>query len=183
MEPARSSAIRSRWWRSRRRFANSLRRTDSCAIGSLKSNIGHLGEAAGVAAFIKTVLALQNRQIPPSLHYESPNPQIDFANSPFYVNAKLAPWLAPRAPPRRNHIARSRRNQLSCDCRGTARSPALRPVATLATTAAVRRIPPPRSKPPRRILLPISKSIRNSTWPTSPTLCTPAARGSHIDAR
>ena len=62
-----------------------------CAIGSLKSNIGHLGEAAGVAALIKTVLALNNREIPPSLHYEAPNPQIDFANSPFYVNAKLAP--------------------------------------------------------------------------------------------
>lgn len=63
-----------------------------CAIGSLKSNIGHLGEAAGVAALIKTVLALQNREIPPSLHYETPNPQIDFANSPFFVNAKLASW-------------------------------------------------------------------------------------------
>jgi acyl transferase domain-containing protein/NADPH:quinone reductase-like Zn-dependent oxidoreductase/thioesterase domain-containing protein/NADP-dependent 3-hydroxy acid dehydrogenase YdfG/acyl carrier protein len=64
-----------------------------CAIGSLKSNIGHLGEAAGIAAFIKTVLALQNRQIPPSLHFESPNPEIDFASSPFYVNTKLMPWV------------------------------------------------------------------------------------------
>src|SRR5579864_3144043 len=63
-----------------------------CAIGSLKSNIGHLGEAAGVAAFIKTVLALNHGEIPPSLHYETPNPQIDFADSPFYVNAKLTPW-------------------------------------------------------------------------------------------
>jgi acyl transferase domain-containing protein/NADPH:quinone reductase-like Zn-dependent oxidoreductase/thioesterase domain-containing protein/NAD(P)-dependent dehydrogenase (short-subunit alcohol dehydrogenase family)/acyl carrier protein len=71
-----------------------------CAIGSLKSNIGHLGEAAGVAAFIKTVLALKHREIPPSLHYESPNPQIDFASSPFYVNAQLAPWRSPHGPRR-----------------------------------------------------------------------------------
>jgi acyl transferase domain-containing protein len=63
-----------------------------CGIGSVKSNLGHLGEAAGVAAFIKTVLALENQEIPPSLHYELPNPQIDFANSPFFVNAKLSPW-------------------------------------------------------------------------------------------
>jgi acyl transferase domain-containing protein/thioesterase domain-containing protein/acyl carrier protein len=63
-----------------------------CALGSLKSNIGHLGEAAGVAAFIKTVLALNHGEIPPSLNYESPNPQIDFVDSPFFVNATLAPW-------------------------------------------------------------------------------------------
>lgn len=66
-----------------------------CAIGSLKSNIGHLGEAAGVAAFIKTVLMLNHGEIPPSLHYEKPNPQIDFAESPFYVNARLAAWPKP----------------------------------------------------------------------------------------
>ncbi len=66
-----------------------------CAIGSLKSNIGHLGEAAGVAGFIKTVLSLQHRQLAPSLHYESPNPQIDFANSPFFVNATLREWTTP----------------------------------------------------------------------------------------
>src|SRR5262245_841551 len=69
-----------------------------CAIGSLKTNIGHLGEAAGVAGFIKTVLSLQHRQIPASLHYESPNPQIDFATSPFFVNATLREWssMTPR---------------------------------------------------------------------------------------
>ncbi|UCH95453.1 MAG: SDR family NAD(P)-dependent oxidoreductase [Candidatus Aminicenantes bacterium] len=63
-----------------------------CAIGSVKSNIGHLDNAAGVAAFIKTVLALKNRSIPPSLHFESPNPQIDFDNSPFYVNTTCREW-------------------------------------------------------------------------------------------
>jgi acyl transferase domain-containing protein/NADPH:quinone reductase-like Zn-dependent oxidoreductase/thioesterase domain-containing protein/acyl carrier protein len=73
-----------------------------CAIGSLKTNIGHLGEAAGVAGFIKTVLSLQHRQIPASLHYESPNPQIDFAASPFFVNTTLHPWAS--ATPRRAGI-------------------------------------------------------------------------------
>ena len=65
-----------------------------CAIGSLKSNIGHLGEAAGIASFIKTVLSLQHKQIPPSLHYETPNPRIDFDTSPFFVNATLREWKA-----------------------------------------------------------------------------------------
>ena len=64
----------------------------SCAIGTLKSNLGHLDAAAGVAGLIKTVLALEHRELPPSLHYESPNPKIDFTNTPFYVNARLAPW-------------------------------------------------------------------------------------------
>jgi phthiocerol/phenolphthiocerol synthesis type-I polyketide synthase E len=71
-----------------------------CAIGAVKSNIGHLDTAAGVAGLIKTVLALKHKQIPPSLHYEQPNPAIDFANSPFYVNAQLADWPANGAPRR-----------------------------------------------------------------------------------
>ena len=54
-----------------------------CALGAVKTNIGHLDTAAGVAGFIKTVLALQHKRIPPSLHFEQPNPRIDFANSPF----------------------------------------------------------------------------------------------------
>ena len=66
--------------------------TQFCALGSVKSNIGHLDVAAGVAGLIKTVLALRHQQLPPSLHYTTPNPQIDFANSPFYVNAELRPW-------------------------------------------------------------------------------------------
>jgi non-ribosomal peptide synthase protein (TIGR01720 family) len=63
-----------------------------CAIGSVKTNIGHLDATAGVAGLIKTVLALKHKQIPPSLNFEKPNPQIDFVNSPFYVNIKLAEW-------------------------------------------------------------------------------------------
>ncbi len=63
-----------------------------CAIGSLKSNMGHLTAAAGVAGLIKTILALNYRKIPPSLGYTKPNPAIDFDNSPFYVNTKLRDW-------------------------------------------------------------------------------------------
>nr|NIM15515.1 amino acid adenylation domain-containing protein [Candidatus Aminicenantes bacterium]NIM81938.1 amino acid adenylation domain-containing protein [Candidatus Aminicenantes bacterium]NIN21663.1 amino acid adenylation domain-containing protein [Candidatus Aminicenantes bacterium]NIN45458.1 amino acid adenylation domain-containing protein [Candidatus Aminicenantes bacterium]NIN88290.1 amino acid adenylation domain-containing protein [Candidatus Aminicenantes bacterium] len=63
-----------------------------CGIGSVKSNIGHLDVAAGIASFIKTVLTLMHRLIPPTLHFESPNPKMDFINSPFYVNNMLSPW-------------------------------------------------------------------------------------------
>lgn len=72
-----------------------------CGLGSLKSNIGHLGEAAGVASFIKTVLALRHRQLPPTLHYQRSNPEIDFATSPFFVNAKLTAWTTVGGAPRR----------------------------------------------------------------------------------
>jgi len=67
-----------------------------CAVGSVKTNVGHLDAAAGVAGLIKTVLALEHRQLPPSLNFERPNPAIDFAGSPFYVNAELREW--PAAP-------------------------------------------------------------------------------------
>lgn len=63
-----------------------------CAIGSVKTNIGHLNMAAGIAGLIKTVLALKNNEIPASLNFKTPNPEIDFDNSPFYVNNKLNKW-------------------------------------------------------------------------------------------
>jgi len=69
-----------------------------CAIGSVKTNLGHTDAAAGVTGLIKTVLQLKHREIVPSLHFESPNPQIDFASSPFYVNAKLQEWKANGTP-------------------------------------------------------------------------------------
>ena len=72
----------------------------SCAIGSVKTNVGHLNSAAGVTSLIKTVMALHHKQLPPSLHFEQPNPEIDFANSPFYVNTQLADWRANGAPRR-----------------------------------------------------------------------------------
>ena len=77
--------------------------TDSCgfcAVGSVKTNIGHLDTAAGIAGFIKAVLALKHRKIPPSLHFEKPNPQIDFDASPFFVNTTLRDWVTGSTPRR-----------------------------------------------------------------------------------
>ncbi|MFC7440507.1 type I polyketide synthase [Laceyella putida] len=76
-----------------------------CAIGSVKSNVGHLNTAAGVAGLIKTALALKHQQIPPSLHVERPNPNIDFENSPFYVQTQLTPWQRRKNAPRRAGIS------------------------------------------------------------------------------
>ncbi|MCC5603391.1 type I polyketide synthase [Nostoc favosum] len=73
-------------------FRSSTTKKGFCAIGSVKTNIGHLDAAAGIAGLIKTILALKHKQIPPSLNFEQPNPQIDFANSPFFVNTKLTEW-------------------------------------------------------------------------------------------
>ena len=81
-------------------FRESTQGKGYCAIGSLKTNIGHLDTAAGVAGLIKTALALRHRQIPPSLHFRKPNPLIDFENSPFYVNTVLTEWKAERGPRR-----------------------------------------------------------------------------------
>lgn len=63
-----------------------------CRIGSVKTNIGHLDEAAGIAGFIKTVLALKHRTLPPSLHFNTPNPNIDFDDTPFQVNNTVSEW-------------------------------------------------------------------------------------------
>ncbi len=83
-----------------RAFRLKTAKTGFCPIGSVKSNIGHTDAASGAAALIKTALALEHEEIPPSLHFEEPNPRIDFAASPFFVNAQLRPW--PRqAEPRR----------------------------------------------------------------------------------
>ena len=64
------------------------------ALGSLKSNLGHLDAAAGVAGLIKASLAVEHGEIPPSLHFETPNPQIPFDAGPFYVNTELTPWTS-----------------------------------------------------------------------------------------
>ena len=74
--------------------------TQFCPIGSVKSNIGHLDTAAGIAGLIKTVLALKHKQIPPSLHFSQPNPRIDFVGSPFYVNKTLTEWKRNGSPRR-----------------------------------------------------------------------------------
>ncbi|MED2253671.1 SDR family NAD(P)-dependent oxidoreductase [Brevibacillus parabrevis] len=71
-----------------------------CAIGSVKSSIGHLNEAAGIAGLIKTILSLDNKQIPPSLHVLNPNPKIEFENTPFYINHSLRDWNQATTPRR-----------------------------------------------------------------------------------
>jgi amino acid adenylation domain-containing protein len=76
-----------------------------CRIGSVKTNIGHLDAAAGIAGLIKTILALKHRQLPASLHFESPNPKLGLENSPFVVNAALTPWEPPAGTPRRAGVS------------------------------------------------------------------------------
>ena len=83
-----------------RAFQTQTSKTGYCAIGSVKTNIGHLDRAAGISGLIKTALALYHGEIPPSLHFHTPNPEIDFEHSPFYVNTRLAPWKTAGAPRR-----------------------------------------------------------------------------------
>ena len=81
-------------------FRTSTDANGFCALGAVKSNLGHMETAAGIAGLIKTVLALQHKQIPPSLNYEKANPQIDFTATPFYVNTKLTEWPQGETPRR-----------------------------------------------------------------------------------
>lgn len=76
-------------------FAEFDQSDSQCLIGSVKPNIGHLGAAAGVASFIKTVLALEHAQIPPSINFSKPNSSINFGEIPFTVNDRLTAWNAP----------------------------------------------------------------------------------------
>lgn len=73
----------------------------ACPIGSVKTNIGHLDTASGVAGFIKTVLSLKNKKIPASLHFKEPDPNINFQGGPFFVNNNLSEWETKNANPLR----------------------------------------------------------------------------------
>lgn len=81
-------------------FRAFTKRRGFCAIGSVKTNIGHTDAAAGVIGLIKTVLALKHQLIPPSLHYRRPNPALGLDNSPFRVNSELADWTGSDTPRR-----------------------------------------------------------------------------------
>ena len=81
-------------------FKSQTSKRQYCAMGALKTNLGHLDNVAGVAGLVKTALCLHHKQIPPSLHFENPNPEIDFADSPFFVNTELKDWN-PEGIPRR----------------------------------------------------------------------------------
>jgi amino acid adenylation domain-containing protein len=83
-----------------RAFRQTTEATGFCRLGSVKTNIGHLDTGAGAAGLIKAALALDREVIPPSLHFTAPNPQIDFAHSPFVVNAALTAWPRGTAPRR-----------------------------------------------------------------------------------
>ena len=76
-------------------FRASTNKSDYCGIGSVKTNIGHLDTAAGVAGFLKVVLAMQHGEIPASLNYRRSNPLINFPKTPFHVVAKKTPWPRP----------------------------------------------------------------------------------------
>jgi phthiocerol/phenolphthiocerol synthesis type-I polyketide synthase E len=83
-----------------RAFGSATPDRQFCAIGSLKTNLGHLDSAAGVAGLIKTALALEHGVLPPSLHFERGNAQIRFEDSPFFVNQTLRAWPRTEAPRR-----------------------------------------------------------------------------------
>ncbi len=86
-------------------YADHAETSGYCGIGSVKSNIGHTNAAAGVAGLIKVVQGLEHGEIPPSLHFEQLNPEIDFTDTPFFVNAELRPWPRLKDQPRRAAIS------------------------------------------------------------------------------
>ena len=77
----------------------------SIPLGSVKSNIGHLKGAAGAAGLLKTVFALHEKALPPSLNFDAPNPNIDFEHAPFYVNTELKEWPTPACGVRRAGVS------------------------------------------------------------------------------
>ncbi|MCP4149752.1 MAG: polyketide synthase, partial [bacterium] len=88
-----------------RSFRKDTEKRQFCAIGSVKTNIGHTATAAGVAGVLKLLLSLRHRQIPPSLHFREGNPEIDFESSPFYVNTQLKEWKIEKNQSRRAAVS------------------------------------------------------------------------------
>ena len=74
------------------------RKNGPCSIGSVKTNIGHLEAAAGIAGLIKVILTIKHRTLPASLHYHSPNPHIPFDELNLRVNDELSPWPSDSGP-------------------------------------------------------------------------------------
>lgn len=81
-------------------FEKYTRRKQFCAIGSVKSNMGHPDHAAGILGLVKAVMAIEHREIPPTLHFKKPNRKIDFTGSPVYVNDRLVKWKEEAYPMR-----------------------------------------------------------------------------------
>jgi 3-oxoacyl-(acyl-carrier-protein) synthase/thioesterase domain-containing protein/enoyl-CoA hydratase/carnithine racemase/acyl carrier protein len=86
-------------------FQSFTQKKNYCALGTAKSNIGHLLVASGVAGVIKILLSLQHRMIPPTIHFEKLNEYISLDNSPFYINTKLQPWETANGMPRRAAVS------------------------------------------------------------------------------
>jgi amino acid adenylation domain-containing protein len=84
-----------------RAFRRYTSRRQLCAIGAVKTNIGHLDAAAGITGLVKTVLSLQHKQLPPLVHFERPNRKIAFEDSPVYINDELCDWVTEEGIPRR----------------------------------------------------------------------------------
>jgi acyl transferase domain-containing protein/NADP-dependent 3-hydroxy acid dehydrogenase YdfG/acyl carrier protein len=81
-------------------FRAATQKNQFCALGSVKTNVGHLNIASGIVGFLKTVLCLHHKTLPPSLHFDTPNPQIDFARTPFFVNTETRAWEVGDSPRR-----------------------------------------------------------------------------------
>ncbi|HZD95832.1 MAG TPA: ketoacyl-synthetase C-terminal extension domain-containing protein, partial [Candidatus Sulfotelmatobacter sp.] len=88
-----------------RAFREYTEKKQFCALGTVKTNIGHTGPASGIAGILKLLLALKHRQIPPCLHFENGNPAIDFKNNPFYVNNRLQDWKVEEKQRRRGAVS------------------------------------------------------------------------------
>ena len=88
-----------------RAFRQCTEKRQFCAIGSIATNMGHAATAAGVAGVLKLLLALKHREIPPSLHFQTSNPAIDFESGPFYVNTELKEWKVDDNQPRRAAVS------------------------------------------------------------------------------
>ncbi|MEZ5324389.1 MAG: amino acid adenylation domain-containing protein [Verrucomicrobiales bacterium] len=86
-------------------FSATTDKKQFCAIGTGKTNVGHLDIAAGVTGFIKTVMSLHHRKLPPLLHFKQANPKIDFENSPFFPVTELTDWSGDDSTPRRAGIS------------------------------------------------------------------------------
>ncbi|GFN30064.1 SDR family NAD(P)-dependent oxidoreductase [Paenibacillus xylaniclasticus] len=86
-------------------FRSFTDKKDYCALGSLKSNMGHMLTAAGVAGVMKVLLAMKHRQLPPTIHFETLNEHINLEDSPFYINSKLRNWEPESGGPRRASVS------------------------------------------------------------------------------
>ncbi|PID43654.1 MAG: hypothetical protein CSA52_02805 [Gammaproteobacteria bacterium] len=86
-------------------FRQYSQRKNYCALGSVKPNIGHSNIAAGMASLMKVALSLHHREIPPTIHYDTPNPVMDIESSPFFINTETIPWETPLDIPRRAGVS------------------------------------------------------------------------------